>query len=98
LIYLWKREKIFGSCLVETSVVDAHLKLPANLGDDNRIGQPPWVVDLLYKASVEQLLDFFMDEVFLLNGLLLKLLLHRPGVRVDLQMVLNYLLRDPEHL
>jgi hypothetical protein len=56
------------------------------------------VVDLLYKASVEQLLDFFMDEVLLLNGLLLKLLLHRLGVRVDLQMVLNYLLRDPEHL
>jgi hypothetical protein len=36
---------IFETCLVETSVVDAHLKLPIGLGDDNRVGQPPWVVD-----------------------------------------------------
>jgi hypothetical protein len=34
------------------------------------IGQPPGVVDLLYEASVEQLLDFFMDKVLPLNGLL----------------------------
>jgi hypothetical protein len=36
---------IFETCLVETSVVDAHLKLPTGLGDDNRVGQPSWVVD-----------------------------------------------------
>jgi hypothetical protein len=29
---------IFGACLVETSVVDAHLKFPAGPGDDNRVG------------------------------------------------------------
>jgi hypothetical protein len=56
------------------------------------------VVDLLYEASVEQLLEFFMDKVLLLNGLLLGLLLHQPGVGVDLQMVLNPLPRDPWHL
>jgi hypothetical protein len=61
---------IFGTCLVETGVVDAHLKFPVGLGDNNRVGQPPWVVDLLYEANVEQLLEFFMDEVLLLNGLL----------------------------
>jgi hypothetical protein len=37
---------------------------------------PPWVVDLLYEASIEQLLNFFMDEVLSLNGLLSGLLLH----------------------
>jgi hypothetical protein len=49
------------------------------------------VVDFLYEASIEQLLNFFMDEVLPLNGLLLGLLLHWPSVRVDLQMVLNHL-------
>jgi hypothetical protein len=53
LIYSWERERIFGACLVETSVIDAHLKYPAGLGDDNRVGQPPWVVDLLNEANVE---------------------------------------------
>jgi hypothetical protein len=34
------------------------------------------------------------EEVLPLNGLLSGLLLHRPSVGVDLQMVLNYLPRD----
>jgi hypothetical protein len=84
LIYLWKRERVFGACLIETGVVDAHPKFLADLGDDNRVGQPSRVVDLLYEASVEQLLELFMDEVLSLNGLLPRLLLHRSGIRVDL--------------
>jgi hypothetical protein len=55
-------------------------------------------MDLLDEPDIEQLLDFFMDEVLLLNKLLLGLLLHWSGIRVELQMVLNYLPRDPEHL
>jgi hypothetical protein len=51
-----------------------------------------------YEASIEQLLDFLMDEVLPLNGLLLGPLLDWPGVGVDLQMVLNHLPRDPRHL
>jgi hypothetical protein len=98
LIYSWKRERIFGACLVETSAVDAHPKLPAGLGDDNRVGQVPRVVDLPYEASVEQLLGFFTDEVLPLNRLLPGLLLHRSSVGVDLQMVLNHLPRDPGYL
>jgi hypothetical protein len=70
LVYSWKRKRIIGICIVETGVVDAHLKLPVGLGDDNRIGQPQRVVGLLDKASVEQLFDLFMDEVLPLNGLL----------------------------
>jgi hypothetical protein len=81
---MWERERIFGACLVETSVVDAHPKLAASLGDDNWVGQPPRVVNLLDESGVEQLLDFFTDEVLPLNGLLLGSLLHRPGVEVDL--------------
>jgi hypothetical protein len=84
LIYSWKRKRIFGACLVETSVVDAHPKLPASIGDDNRVGQSPWMVDLLNEASVKQLLDLFMYEVLPLNGLLLALLLVRSDVRVYL--------------
>jgi hypothetical protein len=95
LNYLWKRKRIFGTCLVETSVVDAHLKLPTDLGDNNKVGQPPWVVDLPAEASVELLLDLFTDEVLPLNGLLLGLLLDWSSVRVDLQMVLNHLPGDP---
>jgi hypothetical protein len=56
------------------------------------------VVDLPYEASVKQLLDFFMNEVLLLNGLHSGPLLDRSGVGVDLQMVLNHLLRDLRHL
>jgi hypothetical protein len=56
------------------------------------------VVVLPYEASVEQLLDFFTDEVLPLNGLLPRPLLDWSGVRVNLQMVLNHLPRDPRHL
>jgi hypothetical protein len=98
LIYSWKWERISRTCLVETSVVDAHPKLPTGHEDDNRVGHPPLVVDLLDEFGVKQLLDFFTDEVLPLNGLLPGLLLHRPGIRVDLYMVLNDLPRDPGHL
>jgi hypothetical protein len=53
LTYSWKRKRVFGTSLVETGVVDAHPKLPAGLGDDNRVGKPPWVVNLPDKNSVE---------------------------------------------
>jgi hypothetical protein len=56
------------------------------------------VVDLLDEAYLQQLADFFTDEVLPLDRLLAWLLPDRPGVRVDLQMVLNHLPRDPEHL
>jgi hypothetical protein len=56
------------------------------------------VVDLPYEASVEQLFDLFTDEVLPLNGLLPGSLLDRSGVRVDLQMMLYHLPRDPRHL
>jgi hypothetical protein len=56
------------------------------------------VLDLPYEASVEQLLDFFTDEVLPLKGLLSGPLLDWSGVVVDLQMVLNHLPRDPRHL
>jgi hypothetical protein len=79
-----ERKRIFGTCLVETCVLDAHLKLTIGLRDDHRIGQPPGVVDLPYEASVEQLFDFFMDEVLLLNELLPGPLLDRSGIGVDL--------------
>jgi hypothetical protein len=98
LVYSWKRKRVFRICLVETGVVDAHPKLPTDLRDYNRVGQPPRVVHLLDKASIEQLFDFFTDEVLLLNVQLQGLLLDQSGVGVDLQMVLNHLPRDPEHL
>jgi hypothetical protein len=97
-IYSWKRGEIFGTCLVETGVVGAYPKFYAGLGDDNRVGQPSRVVDLPYEASVKQLLEFFTDEALSLNGQLPGLLLHRSGIGVDLQMVLNHLPRDPGHL
>jgi hypothetical protein len=56
------------------------------------------VVDLLNEASLQQLAELFTDEVLPLDGLLAWLLPDRPGVGVDLQMVLNHLLRDPGHL
>jgi hypothetical protein len=93
-----KEEKGLWDILVEIGVVDAHPKLPANLGDDNRVGQSPQVVGLSDKASVEQLFDFFTDEVLSLNILLLGLLLDWFGVEVDLKIVLNHLPRDPGHL
>jgi hypothetical protein len=98
---------IFSTCLVETNVVYAHLKFSIGLGGNNRVGQPPRVVDLPDESSIESLLDFFTDEVFPLNGLLWGfcctglasgVLLHRPTIGVDLRMVLNHLPRDPGHL
>jgi hypothetical protein len=84
--------------LVETGVVDAHPKIPTSHGDDNRVGEPPRVVDLPDKADVKQLFDLSTDEVLPLNGLLLRLLLDRSGVKVDLQIMLNHLPRDLEYL
>jgi hypothetical protein len=89
---------IFGICLVETCVVDAHSKLHVGLRDGHRIGQLPGVVDLPYEASVKQLFYFFTNEVLSLNRQLPGPLLDRSGIRVDLQMVLNHLPRDPRHL
>jgi hypothetical protein len=93
-----EEERIFGTCLIETSVVNAHPKLPTSLGDDNRVGQPPWEVDLPDEVGIEQLVDLFTGEVLPLNGLLLRLLLDQSGVKVDLQMVLNHLPGDSGHL
>jgi hypothetical protein len=90
--------RVFETCLIETCVVDAYPKLPIGLMDDHRIDQPPIVVDLPYEASVEQLLDFFTDEVLPLNGLLSWPLLDWSGVGVNLQIMLNHLFRDPRHL
>jgi hypothetical protein len=75
LVYLWKKKRVFGRCIVEIGVVDAHLKLPTGLRDDNRAGQPPRVVNHPDKASVEQLFDLFTNEVLPLDGLLSGLLL-----------------------
>jgi hypothetical protein len=98
LIYSWEGKRVFGTCLIETCVVDAHPKLPVGLRDDNRVGKPLRVVNLSYEASIKQPFDFFVDEVLPLNGLLTGLLLDWPGVGVDLQMVLDHLPRDPRHL
>jgi len=86
------------TCLVEVGVVDAHPKLPVRLGDDDGIGQPLGVVDLLDEVSVQQFVYLFTDEVLLLHGLLLRFLAHRLGVWVDLQVVLDHFSRDPRHL
>jgi hypothetical protein len=98
LIYSWKRERVFWTCLIETSVVDAHPKLPTSPGDDNRVGQPPWVVDLSDEASIKQLQNLLSNKILPLYGLLLGLLLDQPNVRVDLQIMLNHLPEDPRHL
>jgi hypothetical protein len=55
-------------------------------------------MDLFDEASVQQLSDLLTDEVLPLNGLYPRLLTHRFGVRVDLQMVLDHLPGDPRHL
>jgi hypothetical protein len=70
LIYSRKRIRVFWTCVIEIGVVDAHPKLPVSLWDNDRIGQPHWVVDLFDEASLQQLADLFMDEVLPLNGLL----------------------------
>jgi hypothetical protein len=54
-------------------------------------------MNLFDEAGVQQLLDLLSDEVLPLNGLSLRLLTHRFGVRVDLQMVLDHLPGDPRH-
>ena len=56
------------------------------------------VMDLFDEASIQQFPDLLTDEVLPLNGLSPRLLTHRFGVRVDLQMVLDHLPRDPRHL
>jgi hypothetical protein len=97
-MYSWEGKRVFGTSLVETWVVDSHSKLSTSLGDDNRVGQPPRVVDIPHEAGIEQLLDFFKDEVLPLNGLLLGFPLGRSGIGVYLQMVLNLLPMNLRHL
>ena len=52
LIDTRKRIGVSWTCLVEAGVVDAHPELPVGLWDDDRIGQPLGMVDLLDEASV----------------------------------------------
>jgi hypothetical protein len=40
LIYAREWIRIFRTCLIEIGVVDAHLKLPVSLWDNDQIGQP----------------------------------------------------------
>jgi hypothetical protein len=47
---------------------------------------------------MKQLLKLLLDKILPLYGLLPGLLLDRPSIRVDLQMVLNHLPGDPRHL
>ena len=47
---------------------------------------------------LQQLADFFTDEVMPLHGLLPRFLAYRRGVRVDPQMVLDHFPGDPGHL
>jgi hypothetical protein len=87
-----------GQAFIEVGVVDAHSKLPVSLGNDDWIGQPYWVMDLFDEATAQQLPDLLTDEIMPLNGLSPRLLTHRFGIRVDLQMVLDHLPGDPRHL
>jgi hypothetical protein len=98
LIYLWKWIRVLRTSLIQAGVVDAHPKLPIGLGDDDWIGQPYRVMDLFDEARIQQLSDLLTDEILPLNGLSPRLLTHRFGIRVDLQMVLNHLPGDPRHL
>ena len=52
LIDTWEWIGVSRTCLIEAGVVDAHPKLPVGLGDDDWVGQPLAVVDLLDEASV----------------------------------------------
>jgi hypothetical protein len=72
--------------------------LPACLGDDNRVDQPLWVMDFLYEVDIKQPFDLFTDEVLPLNRLLPGLLLDWSSIKVDPQVVLDHLPRDPKHL
>jgi hypothetical protein len=56
------------------------------------------MVDLSDEADIEQLIDFFMDKILPLNGLLPGLMLDWLVIGVDLQMVLDHLPRDSGHL
>jgi hypothetical protein len=56
------------------------------------------MMNLFYEAGVQQLPNLLSDEVLPLNGLSPRLLTHRFGIRVDLQMVLDHLPGDPGHL
>jgi hypothetical protein len=56
------------------------------------------VVDLSDEASIKQLLNLLSDKILPLYGLLIEVLLDRPSIRVDPQMVLNHLPRDLKHL
>ena len=47
-----EEDRVSRTCLVEAGVVDAHPKPPVGLRDDDRVGQPLGVVDLLDEASV----------------------------------------------
>jgi hypothetical protein len=98
LVYTRKWIRIFWTCLIKIGVVDAHPKLAVCLRDHDWIGQPHWVIDLLDEASQQQLADLFTDEVLPFDGLLAWLLPDRPGIGVDLQMMLNHLPSDPGHL
>jgi hypothetical protein len=55
-------------------------------------------MNLFDEAGVQQLPDLLSDEVLPLNRLSPRLLIHRFGIRVDLQMVLDHLPGDPRHL
>jgi hypothetical protein len=91
-----EEEKVFGTCLVKTGVVDAYSKLRTDLGDDNANHRGWWISRI--KPVSNSFSYLFTDEELPFYGLLPGLRLDWSGVRVDLQMVLNHLPQDPMHL
>lgn len=53
MIYSWGWIRVLGTCLIQVGVVDAHSKFLVLLRDDDQVGQPHGVVDLLDKASMQ---------------------------------------------
>jgi hypothetical protein len=68
--------RVLGTSLIQAGVVNAHPKLPVCLWNDDWVGQPHWVMNLLDEAGVKQLPDLLANEVLPLNGLSARLLTH----------------------
>jgi hypothetical protein len=52
LIYAWKSVRVLRTSLIKAGVVDAHLKLPVCLWNDDWVGQPYRVMNLFDEAGV----------------------------------------------
>lgn len=93
-----KRERIFWACLVQVGEVDVFAVLSIFFLNHHYIGQPIGVFNFDDRSDVDELLDFFVDDLIFFLCELPSLLLHQRMSWIYSELMSDYRWIDPIHV